>query len=186
MWLLDNNIYQYDGGHSEATSNWGYDAPRTNQFWEFHAAGDSGHWTQQAVITPPSRPPLIEIYQGYYASGNNLGFAIGGVEDDSSYYEYSDEDLYAWRRVPGIVMYNQSSQEWFNASTKDFAELSIQGAAHFVPNFGPEGILFGWYSVWHDTLDLILLTTSSFGRHVQSRTIGGAGPPNFFGYCVYV
>lgn len=147
LWLLDNNIYQYDGGRSEAfPGDWWVGAPETNQFWEFHPSGDSGRWTQKSVITPPTRPPLVEVDQAYYASGNDLGFAIGGVEDVASYYEYSSTNADAWRRVPGVVMYNSTSQEWYNASTKAFTDngLAIQGAAHFVPNFGPEGILFGW------------------------------------------
>lgn len=60
-------------------------------------------------------------------------------------YDYYSGDVNAWRRIPGIVIFNETSKEWFNASTRDFTYngLAIQGAAPFVPNFGPEGLLFG-------------------------------------------
>lgn len=49
--------------------------------------------------------------------------------------------------VPGLVVYNESSQQWWNISTGGedgytYMGTAREGAAHFVPTFGPEGLLF--------------------------------------------
>ena len=80
---------------------------------------------------------LVRINNGAYAYGNGLGFAVDGN------YLVSEGGL---DPQPGLVMFNSSSveQPWFNLSTSAYSSsgVSIGGAAHFVPDFGPKGLLF--------------------------------------------
>jgi hypothetical protein len=46
----------------------------------------------------------------------------------------------------GLVMYNSTSQKWFNFSSSSYSYygLANNGMAHFVPSFGPNGLLMAF------------------------------------------
>ena len=82
-----------------------------------------------------------------YAYGSGLGFALGGLH--SIYTDGSDgfADIYTATAVPGMVVYNASSEEWHDVSTTGQSGYSslgfaMNGAAQFVPSFGPNGLVF--------------------------------------------
>lgn len=144
LWLDADNqtIYAYNGGLSQAPPNWWtYETPPPNGLWEFKP--DIGKWVS-AYISPSSIfSSLGRVTASINAYGNGLGFALGGFQTDATQSMLST-DLYDQIFVPGMVIYNIESQEWYNVSTTDYTStgFTIQGAGLFVPPFGPNGLLF--------------------------------------------
>ena len=86
---------------------------------------------------------LVRTVGSGTTSGRGLGFSLGGSESLPSSVYTQDGNL----PVPGMVVYNTSSQLWYNVSalgqsTAQSTGLYSNGAAHFVPSFGPEGLMF--------------------------------------------
>ena len=55
-------------------------------------------------------------------------------------------------------MFDSRSREWFNISSSGYSfSGSARGAAHFVPGFGPEGLLFILGGVANNLDDLVPL-----------------------------
>lgn len=104
--------------------------------WQFTPDGSSGSWSPASILHSHQFEALSRTRQSIYGYGNGLGFALGGLEGASI-----DPDE-SWA-VPGMVVYNTTSQEWHNVSSQ-YTEsgFATNGAAHFVPSFGPEGLLF--------------------------------------------
>ena len=115
------------------------DPPSPNELWQFIPDGAAGAWLQ--VTAPPSSnfSTLTRTTDGIYASGNGLGFALGG---------HVDQWTVAGAKVPfnvsGMVVYNLTSQQWYNISSTGYSfESGIsEGQGLFVPSFGPAGLLF--------------------------------------------
>ena len=188
--MIDETLYQYDGSKSGAFPGWYYTAPTTNQFWQFTPSGAGGDW-QQISTTPSSGfLELTEVSQAYTASANGIGFALGGVLSDASYQGYDDQYYSTWRRVPGMVMYNSSSSEWYNASSSDFSYhgLAHDGSAVYVPNFGPEGLLFGkfGYRRLHIGLSSLLIVDYDSARWYDSSDTNGFRDSHFLRRSLYV
>ena len=68
--------------------------------------------------------------------------AVGGVENGGtdSLYLANDASYY----TPGMVVFNISSQEWYNTSIEAISssQTATSGAVQFVPSFGPAGLFF--------------------------------------------
>jgi len=141
LWLDagGKHFYSYDGQASLAFGQWYTPTETQNQFWQFNPDGNSGHWTR-APVSSSAFNSLVEIVWGYYASGNGLGFAMGGFLNYATSNKY---DTYAGLPLPGIVTFNSSSGEWTNSSSDAFpyGPLVDAGAAHFATPYGPEGVL---------------------------------------------
>ena len=81
----------------------------------------------------------MRVCGGTYASGNGLGFALGGYQTaatDPAYKTINDQFY-----VPGMVMHNFTSEAWYNISMEPQYTTLSDGAAHFVPTFGHTGLL---------------------------------------------
>ena len=129
-----------DGGVSWATQLYGWPSLE-NWYWQF-TPDDSGGGGGWETVAPPQQSNFSLLSRStspLYASGNGLGFALGGTEDTQTNY-----GLYQSMDIQGLVMYNDSSQEWWNFSSKgySYSGTATNGAGHFVPTFGPEGLLF--------------------------------------------
>lgn len=99
--------------------------------WEFTPYSDgTGEWNEIAPSPQSNVTELIPTTGSFSTSYHGLGFAVGG-------WRYGD-------MLPGLIMYNDSTQQWWNLSTTAYsADGSLgDGAAHFVPDFGPGGLLF--------------------------------------------
>ena len=80
--------------------------------------------------------------RGLYAfSPSGLGFALGGEVLGAPSTDLASTDL-----ASGLVIYNDSSTQWYNVSTACFTYngRAAEGAALFVPIYGPEGLLFAF------------------------------------------
>ena len=85
---------------------------------------------------------LSRTYDGMYGSGTGLGFALGGIEDANTNALFVDYP-YVFN-VPGMIVYNTSSQSWYNVSAKaiSYYGTALLGATVYVDSFGPAGLLF--------------------------------------------
>ena len=145
LWIDESGetAYAYNGGLSAALLNWYEASPPVNSLWQIKPSGGSGHWSQSYVSPSSNFTNVVRVTSAIQASGNNLGFALGGLQSDATGYnlfEYVGDNNF----VPGMIMYNMSSQEWFNVSSKaySYSQYATSGAAQFVPSFGPNGLLF--------------------------------------------
>ena len=188
-----NTFYSFDGSIPAVFEDWSDLAPKSTQFWYFTPNGGSGDWMPASIISSSIFSSLIQVSAGYYASGNGLGFALGGIASDGSSYPFgllTD----TWQRLPGIVMYNESSQEWSNATSRGFTYngFADNGAAHFVPNFGPEGLLFAFggntaNSADGDAIPISLNTAAMFepvSKQWKTQPVTGDPPDSTLNQCV--
>ncbi|KAL6721484.1 hypothetical protein ACLMJK_000588 [Lecanora helva] len=139
-------LYAYGGGISHfypQSSTLAYpfnNTPPINQILKLVPSGDSGTWSQLDSPSTSNFSTLVRSRAAITASGGELGFALGGVMSASTTSSIPS----SWVPVPGLVMYNMTSQEWYNISDIDYAYVggAADGAAHFVPSFGYNGLLF--------------------------------------------
>ena len=137
-------VYAYDGGISGAPVGWYLNSPPANSLWQITPSGGTGRWKQSYVSPSTNFTNLVRVTSAIYASGNGLGFALGGLQSDATGYNLFENAYYDNNFVPGMVIYNTSSQEWYNVSSNDYSYsgFALNGAAQFVPSFGPNGLLF--------------------------------------------
>ena len=132
LWLDASNksFYAYGGEPSTTVSN----PPQPNTLRQFSPSGNAGSWSQVSIIEQAAiSTSIVRTVAGAYASGNGLGFSLGGTEADP------DSGV----NVPGLIVYNSSSQLWYNYTAFNNNVGTYKGgAAHFVPSFGPKGLMF--------------------------------------------
>lgn len=136
--LSGTSLYAYDGAVS-LSSDLPLAVPPNNELWRFDISGKSGDWSLIDHVASSNFSTLVRSYHGSYAYGNGLGFAVGGRENGATNNALPTT---ANLPVPGMVMYNISSQQWYNISGWSDSGISQDGAAHFVPSLGPAGLLF--------------------------------------------
>ena len=152
-----------------------------------HLSGKSGDWS---LVGPPASSnftTLIRGYFGIYTSGGGLGFALGGIENTATNkaFEVNSGSF----PIPGMVMYNITSQDWYNVSASGYSHdgVAMNGAAHFVPSFGPAGLLFVFGdSVANGTLpgtDGVSIF-DPISQQWSSQEVSGAKPSSVLSPCV--
>jgi hypothetical protein len=139
VWLdvSEKSFYAYDGYTSESTGVIAQPGP--NALWQFLPNGAGGGiWTSVAAPSNTNFSQLSRCFAPAYASGEGLGFALGGVQDGQTIAGYTEA------YPTGLVIYNTSSETWLNISALGYSSdgTSARAAAHFVPSFGPNGLLF--------------------------------------------
>lgn len=135
------SFYMYDGNVGGSFPDRVDVAPATKQLWRFTPSGKSGLWAQASAATSsPEFSRLVQAFGASYASANGIGSALGGIINDLTSSNYDAEDYI--QRIPGIVVYNDTSREWHNTSSTGFSDSGFaeDGTAHLVPIFGPEGL----------------------------------------------
>ena len=154
LWLgpSEKTFYSYDGGQGELADLSEYPPP-PNELWEFTPAGALGEWSQVAIPPSSNFSTLARTADGNYASGNGLGFALGGHAGKLTLAGAPTN-----YNVSGMVVYNSTSQQWYNVSSKGYSYQtgSLLGDGLFVPSFGPAGLLFifgGYAGEFYATFD---------------------------------
>ena len=146
LWLDADNttIYQYNGGISNAPVDWLEDAETPqNSLSQFNPKSDS--WSASYISPSSIFSSLARVTSSINAYGNGLGFALGGIQSYSTNTAlFPSDDLTLNTLVPGMVIYDIKSSNWYNVSTTDYTNtgFTLAGAAQFVPSFGPNGLLF--------------------------------------------
>lgn len=134
----------------------GDEAWQDSGLWSFKPGkAGTGTWTNlndtaDAYFTTGSRPFL-----GSVASGNGTGWFLGGNKD------YSDNETYV--PTSGLLSYDFAANKASNASV---AGISMAGWAsyaqmHYVPNFGPAGVLISVGGLHDDPADEYLTSMST-------------------------
>ncbi|KAG8534294.1 uncharacterized protein KY384_001138 [Bacidia gigantensis] len=134
------SFYAYDGSVSGSIPFSQQPAPPSNQLWQFTPSGNSGAWSQ---ISPPALSnfsSLVRRTNGIYASGGDLGFALGGYQNSGTNTVY--QSLGDYYEPPGLTVYNTTSQQWLNVSSAGYSNNGVcsEGTAHFVSMFGSAGL----------------------------------------------
>ena len=131
LWVNDygSTVYSYGG----TTGGPGGDVPvPENALWRFIPRGSHGSWsTVQLDPSAQNFTSLSRTMAGGCASGEGLGFSLGGVNSDNHS-----------QLSPGMVVYNTTSNQWYNVSAFGLDSGTYYlGATHFAQPFGPEGLL---------------------------------------------
>lgn len=187
LWVdtLGTSFFAFDGGVSWSLPSYELPPPPPNQLWQFTPSGNSGHWSIVDPLASSNFTGLIRGYNGIYASGAGLGFALGGLENRATTNGIGASTF----RIPGMVMYNITSQAWYNVSAAGYSPdgIAIDGAAQFVPSFGPAGLLF----VFGGSLDTNIFPgtdkVSIFeptSQQWSSQEVSGAKPSSVLSPCV--
>ena len=135
------SFYAFDGGISFAIPAYEQPPPPPNELWQFSPSGKSGSWS---LVGPPASSnftSLVRGYNGIYTYGAGMGFALGGEESSATNNALEGGTTVP---IPGMVMYNITSEDWYNVSASGYSNdgVAVNGVAHFVPSFGPAGLLF--------------------------------------------
>ncbi|MDI1490944.1 MAG: hypothetical protein OHK93_002149, partial [Ramalina farinacea] len=131
----NSSFYAYDGGLSYAIP---LGDPPPNQLWQFKPVGSSGAWSQVEQSPSSNFSSLSRVQSPIYASGGDLGFALGGLQNGATGNPQGTVD------TPGMVIYNLTSRELFNVSATGYSYngIAMDGTGIFVPSFGPAGLFF--------------------------------------------
>lgn len=144
-------------------------------------------WSTYAQSNDANFSDLSRAIESYYASGNGLYFASGGRMRGPP-HDVTDWYLEGEINAPGLVMYNESSQDWYNISTEGFSSTryAYGGAAHFVTEYGPEGLLllFGGYvnGLLASFDEMYMFEPVS--QQWRSQVVSGEPPPLAYKPCV--
>ena len=143
LWPSDNGtFFAYGGAIPFSMGLEGQPDPPDNQLWEFTPDGNAGSWSQVSIDASSNFSSLVRTIDTTWGhSSDGLGFAVGGWVTAGVAQGTNDDEGYQYQ-VPGMVMYNSSSQQWYNISGATSSGYAPSGTTHFVPSFGPAGLLF--------------------------------------------
>ena len=134
LWADNNSFYAYGGSNGGPGAKY---AIPPNALWQFLPDGNAGTWSEVSTAQSNNFTSLSRTLDSGFTSGNGLGFALGGILSETS-AAYDDHGNIP---IPGMVVYNISLQVWNNVSASGYGSGTFyEGAAHFVPSFGPEGL----------------------------------------------
>ncbi|KAG7143361.1 Kelch repeat-containing protein like [Verticillium longisporum] len=180
-----SNSFYIWGGHVP------YDAAPvpTNQLWRFSSDGDGGGtWNPETPGNPSTYTSLTRSQGGAYVSTPDAAFWFGGLETPGT---SGGPRGY----VPGYLSFNFTTKSWANETNSPWSSYGTLygGDAHYVPTFGPNGIviLIGG-STWDMTgsgsmgyLDMQNLTFfDPVTREWHSQTTSGEAPLRREWFCV--
>ncbi len=131
-----------------------------NELWQFNADGiGGGTWGPVRPANELLFKTLKPVEKGAYFSTTDTGYIIGGDATGQT-----GPDQKEGQPIPGMLTFNMKTKFWQNGTT-DFSPVStlIGGSAHWIPNFGPNGlgILFGGHAPRVDSKDS---TTAEFRK----------------------
>ncbi|KAK4447782.1 hypothetical protein QBC34DRAFT_124036 [Podospora aff. communis PSN243] len=116
------------------------------ELWRFNAdGGGGGKWVLESASNPEVFNGLTSAGSMAYTTVNNTGYAIGGHATSLTTLGREEDNGQSKQAIPGMLTYNFDTREWTNetASTGFSPFHTLTGAsAHYVPNFGPGGLVF--------------------------------------------
>ena len=180
------SFYAFDGGISYSIALSAQPPTPPNELWQFNPSGMSGNWSLVDTPAWSNFTTLIRGYKGIYTSGAGMGFALGGLENSATNNAIEDESS---SQISGMVMYNITSGDWYNVSASGYTYDGVaqNGVAHFVPSFGPAGLLFVFGG---RVANSILPGTDSvsifdpISQQWSSQEVSGAKPSSALSPCV--
>lgn len=188
MWhngYANNSFFAYDGGISLAKQP--YPSVPSNQLVLWNVGANKSSVEPQGPQDSNEFADLVRVTDAGYATGNGYGFALGGTQSVAT----SQDNLTFPQDVPGMVMYDSTGNKWSNTTADEgpYSKPTSGSALHFVPNFGPAGLVlaFGGYSVGNDTTYMLGKTVEIFepaNKVWKSQETIGDFPGNRKGACV--
>ena len=131
------SFYSY-GGFEASIDNVSVSQSGQNALWKFTPGEKgTGSW---APVAPPAFStvrPSISPAVGSAASGNGIGYFLGGGVVPGN------DEQQALQPLPGLLSYNMTSNEWRNDSATGLSPTgtAILGRMHFLPTLGSNGLL---------------------------------------------
>ena len=129
-------------GFAGQHSSFGDAAKQASGLWAFSPATDgSGSWSDN-VPTSSSGLGFKTVnrpYSGAVASGNGVGYVLGGLQVNQS----STDPRFDAFNSTGLMRYNFTDGSLSNLTVTGISNGGMiqKGGMHFVPNFGPQGVL---------------------------------------------
>lgn len=141
----DSRIWLFGGTTSyQNTSGLNYTSPTPDTYalWSYNTS--SAAWDPHDVTSAvPTRP-----YNGFTAesAAKGLGFWINGDVDSGSSVAASALGSYNERFQPGMLLFDftQPTPNVTNTTGPPWGDPRVGGLAHYVPNYGPEGVLIAF------------------------------------------
>ncbi|KAK5130843.1 hypothetical protein LTR08_001615 [Meristemomyces frigidus] len=144
LWVSnDSSSFYVFGGEMQGYI--GGTGPVQPMLWQFKADNSGGGtWSKAGMAQDSVYDSLSAPTHALATSGNGLGFALGGA---SNCQTYSSPHLCAGEQtpLPGLVMFNMSSNSFSNISASGKNGYSTYGTAYgggaqLAPTFGAEGV----------------------------------------------
>ncbi|KIW08569.1 uncharacterized protein PV09_00534 [Verruconis gallopava] len=132
IWVDKVNKVLYTG-FAGRSSTFGNAAYQDRGLWSFSPDGQGGgSWKNLNSTAPAGFKTEVRPYSALVASGDGKGFMLGGFDPAN-----------ASVGISGLVIYDFSSNKLSNNTVTGIANKGVvqMGGAHFVPNFGPQGIM---------------------------------------------
>ncbi|KAK3358666.1 hypothetical protein B0T25DRAFT_72766 [Lasiosphaeria hispida] len=110
---------------------------KKTELWKFLADGSGGgKWSTEQPSNPSRFNELVPAEFIAFATVNNTGYAIGGQASGwTQLYRGSNQ------AIPGMLSYNFDTREWTNETDRSPFHTLAQASAHYVPTFGPGGVV---------------------------------------------
>lgn len=108
------------------------------EVWKFTADGKGrGDWALQEPANPSLFNGHVPSEFGVFATANGTGFQIGGLASGWTQIRRASSQA-----VPGMLAFNMKTKVWSNG-TEGFSPVGTisGGSAHYVPSFGPRGLV---------------------------------------------
>ncbi|PNH75883.1 hypothetical protein VD0001_g1664 [Verticillium dahliae] len=180
-----SNSFYIWGGHVP------YDAAPvpTNQLWRFSSDGDGGGtWNPETPGNPSTYTSLRRSQGGAYVSTPDAAFWFGGLETPGT---SGGPRGY----VPGYLSFNFSTKSWTNETNSPWSSYGTLygGDAHYVPTFGPNGIVIliggaAWDMTGSGSMGYLDMQNLTFfdpvTREWHSQTTSGEAPLRREWFCV--
>ena len=156
-----------------------------NDLWQFTPNRNAGSWSKVPLaLEAQNFTSLSRTNSHACASGRGLGFIFGGITAASN-----DNDDIA---TPGMVVYNSTSQLWSNVSGFAKPGTYSLGKMHFVPSFGPEGlvVVIAGATPREGSGDRVLLSTDAVSvyepvsQRWRTQAVTGTSPEPRVNFCV--
>ena len=138
IWVdeVNHRLFTGFGGRQ---STFGDGAYQDFGLWSFAPDGQGGgRWTNMNDTAPTefgeNRP-----FHALVTSGNGRGYMLGGLAPNATARDVRNN---AWN-ISGLVTYDFAANTLTNTSVTGIENGGVvqMGGAHFVPNFGPQGIM---------------------------------------------
>ena len=119
--------------------------PQPPALWKLSVDGTGGGQWSKEDTSGSLFPSSIQPTGGMATSGNGVGYYLGGYQDFTTYPQLPYGTVIP---LQGLTEFNSSTGSWSNLTSTEVytvnssnAGQAAYGGAHFVPTFGPEGLV---------------------------------------------
>ena len=111
--------------------------------WQYTPSADGGNYAIVPSSNTHDNPSLTGVRpaSALFACGDGIGYALGGWNGGPQVYGSGGSG--AQIPVPGLLIYNSTSNTWTNRSATAYSPYgtTLNGRMHFLPDYGSTGLL---------------------------------------------